>query len=97
MSKFLKELQKFDPKESYPGYPGMTPISHTNHRKQIGTIAYLMAIIAASGSEEELARAIKHSMVLIDAEKHRLNWKQSEKDNGIKDLINKYMKKKEGE
>lgn len=33
--------------------------------------------------EDELARAVKHSMVVIDAEKHKLDYKRSEQENGI--------------
>jgi hypothetical protein len=40
---------------------------------------------------EEIARAVKHSMVVIDAEKHNLNYKQSYVDNGIASLKEKYQ------
>jgi len=40
---------------------------------------------------EELARAIRHSMVVIDAQKHELDFLQSEKDNGIRQLKEKYQ------
>lgn len=39
----------------------------------------------------DIARAVKHSMVVIDAEKHGLNYKQSEIDNGIKQLKLRYQ------
>lgn len=39
----------------------------------------------------EIARAVKHSMVVIDSEKHVLNYKQSAQDNGIKELKVKYQ------
>ncbi|MCA1807831.1 MAG: helix-turn-helix domain-containing protein, partial [Actinobacteria bacterium] len=48
-----------------------------------------MTIKGANNSE--LARAVKHSMVVIDAEKHKLNYKQSAKDNGIRALEKKYQ------
>jgi hypothetical protein len=40
----------------------------------------------------ELARAVRHSMVVIDAEKHNLNYRQSAKDNNIAQLKAKYQK-----
>ncbi len=43
--------------------------------------------------QEELARAVRHSMVIIDAEKHNLNWRQSYQDNHIADLKAKYQGK----
>ena len=49
-----------------------------------------------SGYWPELARAVKHSMVIIDAEKHGLDWKRSEKENGIRELREKYQVKADG-
>ena len=88
----FKSLQTFDPKESYPGYEGMKRI--TPHQKQVemGKTTNLIADMTLKGaSPEELTRAVKHSMVIIDAEKHGLNWKQSEKDFGVKQLKEKYQ------
>ena len=42
-------------------------------------------------SMEEICRAVKHSMVVIDSEKHHLDWQQSEIDQGIKQLKAKYQ------
>lgn len=42
-------------------------------------------------TEPEIARAVKHSMVVIDAAKHKLDYRQSEKDNGIAELKKKYQ------
>ena len=44
----------------------------------------------------DLVRATRHSMVVIDAEKHHLDYKQSEIDNGIKELNQKYRTTDEG-
>jgi hypothetical protein len=48
-----------------------------------------MTIKAAS--PQEIAAAVRHSMVVIDSEKHKLNYKQSELDNGILHLKAKYQ------
>jgi hypothetical protein len=42
-------------------------------------------------STSEIARAVKHSMVVIDAEKHNLNYRLSAKNNGISALKAKYQ------
>jgi DNA-binding CsgD family transcriptional regulator len=42
-------------------------------------------------TQDEIARAVRHSMVVIDAEKHKLDYKQSELDNGIASLKKKYQ------
>ena len=86
----LKGLKGFDPKRVYPAYPGMKRMRDT--QAQMGKISNLitdMTLKGASGSE--LARAVRHSMVVIDAEKHYLNYKQSERDNGIAALRKKYQ------
>jgi hypothetical protein len=41
--------------------------------------------------EDEIVRAVKHSMVVIDAEKHKLDYKRSERENGIAELKKKYQ------
>lgn len=61
-------------------------------QKQMGVVSNLITDMNIKGADEkELARAVKHSMVVIDAEKHCLDWKQSEKDNGIAELKSKYQ------
>lgn len=64
---------------------------------QMGKISNLIMDMTLKGAvDEELARAVKHSMVIIDAEKHHLDWRQSAKDNKIKELYIKYQGKAQG-
>lgn len=89
----LKEIEGFDPSEAYPGYPGMKVLSGDNKQREMGKVTNLIQDMTLQNPKpDELARAVKHSMVIIDAEKHNLNWKQSEKDNGIDALKQKYQK-----
>lgn len=86
----LKQLEGFDPRSSYPGYEGMKRM--TNTQNEMGQISNLITDMSLQGAPaSHLARAVKHSMVVIDAEKHGLNYKQSYNDNGIKDLKKKYQ------
>ena len=95
--KQYKDLQDFDTKEAYPGYPGMKVISHQYQQKQMGVVTNLITDMTVAGAKpEELVRAIKHSMVIIDAEKHQLDWKRSEQENDIRGLIEKYQVKQDG-
>ena len=88
----LKALENFDPKVSYPGYPGMKVISSSQKQNEMGKVSNLITDMTLKGAtDDEIARAVKHSMVVIDAEKHKLNWKQSELDNGISQLKEKYQ------
>ena len=88
----LKTLQDFDPKISYPGYEGMKVMKESRKGTEMGMVANLITDMTLKGcNNEELARAIKHSMVVIDAPKHKLDWKRSEQENGIKELKEKYQ------
>jgi DNA invertase Pin-like site-specific DNA recombinase len=90
----LQDLKGFD-KMVYK-LPKDSPIPRmTKERKQaeMGKISNLITDMSLRGAKpEELARAVKHSMVVIDAEKHELNFKQSEKDHGILALKQQYQK-----
>lgn len=100
-SKPLESLKDFDPQRDYPGYDGMRKMTPRETQLQMGKISNLitdMTVMGASsdehgGSVSEIARAVKHSMVVIDAEKHGLDWKRSEKEQGIAELKRKYQAK----
>ena len=92
----LKALEGFDPKTAYA-----VPEGNPNHvrlmkkeekQREMGVISNLITDMTLRGaSEDELARAVKHSMVVIDAEKHKLDYKRSEKENGIQELKEKWQ------
>ena len=86
----LKELEGFDPKMQYPEIKGMKYMNNT--QTEMGKISNLITDMTLLGAnDQELARAVKHSMVVIDAAKHKLNYKQSEIDNNIAELKRKYQ------
>ena len=59
---------------------------------QMGIVSNLITDMTLKGAtESELAKAVRHSMVVIDAAKHGLDYKQSEKDNSIAELKQKYQ------
>lgn len=86
----LKGLEGFDPKMEYPYREGMKVMKNT--QTEMGKISNLITDMTLKGAtQSELARAVRHSMVVIDAEKHKLDYKQSEIDNGIASLKKKYQ------
>lgn len=92
----LKALEGFDPKTAYAvpeGNPNHVRIMKKEEKqREMGVISNLIADMTLRGaSEDELARAVKHSMVVIDAEKHKLDYKRSEKENGIQELKEKWQ------
>lgn len=90
----LKGLEGFDPKTEYgpETYKGREIKFMKNTGTQMGIVSNLITDMTLGGaSQDELARAVRHSMVVIDAEKHKLNYKQSEIDNNIAALQKKYQ------
>lgn len=88
----LKGLNGFDPKVMYPEYPGMKRMTSKQTQLKMGEVSNLITDMTIKGAtQSEIARAVRHSMVVIDAEKHHLNYKQSEIDNGIAALKKKYQ------
>jgi len=68
-----------------------------NTQTEMGLISNLITDMTIQGATDaELARAVKHSMVVIDAEKHGLNYKQSYIDNGVAELKKKYQNSSRG-
>ena len=99
-SKPLAGLKDFDPKEAYPYKEGQkAPWKKGSPREQtqMGIISNLITDMTLKGaSEEELARAVRHSMVIIDTGKHKLDWNSSYYENGIPELQKKYQGKATG-
>lgn len=88
----LKELEGFDPKVKYGGKPEGTFKVMRNTQNEMGRISNLITDMTLKGAtEDKLARAVRHSMVVIDAEKHKLDYKQSEIDNDIAGLRREYQ------
>lgn len=90
----LKELEGFadEMDKMYPKQEGMKILKGQQKQLQMGIVSNLITDMTIQGaSDSEIARAARHSMVVIDAEKHELNWKQSFKDNNIAQLQNKWQ------
>lgn len=106
----LKDLEGFDNKVEYGGEKKIGSDGKTHYYRngkeyqimkktdtEMGKISNLITDMTLLGADEkELARAVKHSMVVIDAEKHKLDYKASEKDNNIAGLKKKYQGKTTG-
>ncbi len=92
----LKALEGFDAKTVYSteGRQDVKLMTKAQTQKEMGMVSNLITDMTLRGaSDGEIARAVKHSMVVIDAAKHKLDYKQSEKDNGISELKTKYQPK----
>jgi hypothetical protein len=88
----LLGLKNFNPQTAYPAYEGMKPMSPRTKQLKMGDVSNLITDMTIRGAgQNDLAKAVRHSMVVIDAEKHNLNWRQSAKDNDISQLKAKYQ------
>ncbi|WGH21775.1 helix-turn-helix DNA binding domain protein [Arthrobacter phage Inked] len=98
----LAALKGFDAKAQYSMPDDAIGIKHAKNPngltgRLMGDISNLITDMTILGaSDHELARAVKHSMVVIDAQKHHLNYKQSAKDNQIANLKVKYQGRADG-
>ncbi len=107
----LKGLEGFDPKTSYGAHDSKLDDKGVEHfyrngveyprmkntGTEMGKISNLITDMTLAGAtQDELARAVRHSMVVIDAEKHKLDYKQSEIDNNIAALRKAYQPKDNG-
>ena len=105
-TKALKGLEGFDPKLEYGGEAKVGPDGKihyyrngqeyrkmTNTQNEMGVISNLITDMTLAGATpDKLARAVRHSMVVIDAEKHGLDYKASEIDNNIAALKREYQR-----
>lgn len=88
---FEKDLAEFEPAKQYPYREGMKCMTEENKQMEMGKITNLIMDMTLYGApKEDIIPAIKHSMVVIDAVKHRYDYQQSYIDNGIAELNKKY-------
>ena len=94
---YLERLEGFDPKIEYPERPGMkymkNPVTGKDRTPvEMGMISNLICDMTLGGAtDDELAAAVRHSMVVIDAGKHKLDYEKSAIDNNIAALKRKYQ------
>jgi len=88
----LEGLKNFDPKSAFPKYEGMPVMTPRQKGMEMGNISNLITDMTIHGApNEHIARAVRHSMVVIDAEKHELNYKESARVNNIAELKERYQ------
>lgn len=92
---YYKQLQEYEPKIKYKAYDGMPRVGKEDNFRtnvEMGKITNLITDMTIRGAtDDKIIRAVKHSMTVIDAEKHNLNWKQSYEDNGIEQLKEEFQ------
>lgn len=91
----LPGLKSFDIELEYGDHPGNVHMKKGQQQQlQMGIVSNLITDMTAAGApNEHLEMADKHSMVIIDAVKHKYDWKQSEIDNHIEELKALYQRK----
>lgn len=75
-----------------------TAMPNKTKQKEMGVVSNLITDMTLQGAnDKDLAMAVKHSMVVIDAEKHKYDYKASEIDNEISRLKAKYQIKRDAD
>lgn len=94
----LPGLDGFDPSAAYPRREGMKVMTERNKQIEMGVVSNLITDMSLKGgvSDDELERAVKYSMVVIDSVKHELDYTRAEKELNIKDLKEKYQSNADG-
>jgi len=88
----FESLKNIDLEELYPPYEGMHRMTPREKGLEMGKITNLITDMTFQGAtDKELERALRHSMVVIDAEKHDLDFRRSERENHISELKEKYQ------
>ena len=88
----LKGLIGWDFHNIYRLPDGAEPIKDSRKQTEMGKVTNLIADMTLAGApEEDIEKAVKHSMVVIDCVKHRLDIKKSEQDNDIIALKREYQ------
>lgn len=102
-SRPLKGLEGFDPKMEYgttekngryynSGGNEVKLMAKSRIGFEMGAVSNLITDMTLRGaSEKELAKAVRHSMVVIDAYKHKLDYRKSAIDNDIDTLKRTYQ------
>lgn len=86
-----KVKDEFNAVEAYPAYEGMTMITQNMQRVKLGQVLNLITDMTTQGAtKNEIQRALKYSIVVLDSVKHNLNHRQAFDDFGIRSLIDKY-------
>ena len=86
------EVDKNGDKHYYRNGKEFKPMAKERTNMEMGVVSNLITDMTLNGANEnEIARAVRHSMVVIDAAKHGLDYKQSERDNNIAALKKKWQ------
>ena len=94
LKKSLGTLRTFDPKEAYPGdgLPKSKLMTDKGKGRFMGEITNLITDMSIKGANpEDLTKAVKYSMVVIDAPKHKLDYKRAKQELGIDELKKRYQ------
>lgn len=100
---YLKDLIGFDPKKAYsidrtdPQQNKIKKITEGTKQKEMGvTTNLILDMTVKRAPDEDMAKVVKHSMVIIDALKHDLDYRRSYRENEIQRLKDTYQIQPDG-
>lgn len=91
-AEIVEVLNGYDPRQLYPANKqNFKPMSVTQHKIEVGKISNLIKRMNEQNAPvDELGKALRHLLVVIDAQKYFLDYKRSAQDHDIANLIAKY-------
>lgn len=97
--KAIESLRNFNPDADFPPNPNVKPWKKGSSKEhtEMGVVSNLITDMTLQQAPiDEVVRAVKHSMVIIDVAKHHYDYKKSYNELGIEELKRKYQKKEDG-
>lgn len=92
MRKSIDFLRDFDTLTDVDNIHPMIGLTHHQYQLLLGRAAKTVYATLLDGTKEEIERAVKFSMIVIDAEKHMLDVQQAKEKYGFDELEQKYVK-----
>ena len=92
MRKSIDFLKDFDTLTAVDKIQPMIGLTHHQYQLLVGRAAKTVYATLLNGTKEEIERAVKFSMIAIDAEKHLLDVQQARRKYGFDELEQKYVK-----
>ncbi len=94
----FQELQEFDPKvyklSDPDGKDSAKVMKTVTKGREMGVASNLITDMTLQGApDKDVIKAVKYSMVVIDSEKHKLDYRQAKKDFEIDGLKRRYQQK----
>lgn len=85
-------LKDFDPRKAVQSYPPPFKLTHNQYQHLIGRATNTIYATLGAGTQEEIERAAKFYIIVLDADKHLLDVDEAKEKYGFDELEDKYVR-----